>query len=244
MASALIGRKYFMDDIFKTALQKTIRGRFKQKDLAERVNISVSYFNDLFKGRKSGQETLRRAIASALGYEDYESFLDVGRRELGLKTLSIAGSGAFLKPVLDGEFFRLPFFEYPCPKSCLGNADKADADQAAGQVMAHGPLLGRESAGQLCAFRIEDNSMEPLIAKGGIALVDLGQNIPGEIKDGGIYLVSLELGGPGLVRRLKWVERCQLMAVESEKGSSDTIYKRPADINLLGRVIWTWREHA
>lgn len=233
-----------MDNIFKTALQKTMRGRFTQKELAERVNISVSYFNDLFKGRKNGQETLRRVIAAALGYEDYESFLDVGRRELGLKTLSTARSGAFSKPVLESEIFRLPFFEYPFPNNCWGNADKADAAQEAGLVIANGPLLGRDSAGQLCAFRIEDNSMEPLIAQGGIALVDLGQNILSEIKDGGIYLVSLELSGPCLVRRLKWVEEYQLMAVESEKGSSDTIYKPPAEINLLGRVIWSWREHA
>lgn len=229
-----------MDDVFKTALQKIMPGRFKQKELAEKVNISVSYFNDLYKGRKNGQESVRRAIAAALGYEDYESFLDVGRRELGLKILRADRAGPSSNPAPENDFFRVPFLEYPFLEVC---SDNSATGREGGPALIQGPSPGRDGARPLQAFKVEDNHMEPLIAEGGIVLVDLGQNILSELRDGGIYLVHLGSEGQNLVRRLKWVDKDRLLAVESEKGSSETIYKRNAEVRLLGRVIWSWREH-
>lgn len=235
-----------MDDVFKTALQKTMPGRFKQKELAEQVNISVSYFNDLYKGRKSGQEHVRRAIASALGYEDYEAFLDVGRLELGIKTLRPSESGLSGGDSLREykAFFQVPFSDHMSLKPGGSDIIEVTDSEKNSAVMIHGPSLGRSNARNLQAFRVAGDEMEPLIAKEGIVLVDLSQNKLLNLCEGRIYLLCWELDqGQCAVRRLKWVERGQLLAIEAENPSHETVYKRARDIRLIGRIIWSWREH-
>lgn len=231
-----------MDDVFKTALQKTMPGRFKQKELAEKVDISVSYFNDLYKGRKSGQENLRRAIALALGYDDYEAFLDVGRRELGMKTLrQTASSSDACGPDERQGFFRVPFSKQ---SRLVGGALEISADEAHSPVVIHGPSLGRANARNLQAFKVSGDEMEPLIGKDGVVLVDLSQNDFRGLREKGIYLICWDLvGGQCFLRRLTWVEKGRLLAIEPENGSYETIYKRAAEARLIGRVIWSGREH-
>lgn len=67
------------------------RGHGCQSELAKRTEISKSAVNDIVKGRSQGSDRNRRTIAKALGYNDFEEFLDVGRKLLGISPVRPAG---------------------------------------------------------------------------------------------------------------------------------------------------------
>jgi len=73
-------RQFFMAAL-KAELEK--RGHGFQAELAKRAGVSKSTVNDILKGRSSGSDRNRRAMAEALGYTDYEEFLDIGRQLSG-----------------------------------------------------------------------------------------------------------------------------------------------------------------
>lgn len=74
--------KYDTRPFFVKALKKELArlGRGGQAQIARYSGISKSLLSDIISGRTFGAEEKRRSIAAALGYEDYEAFLDVGRR--------------------------------------------------------------------------------------------------------------------------------------------------------------------
>ena len=233
-----------MNEIFRTALQKSIAGKLKQKDLAKMAGISVPYLNDLYKGRKGGQEDVRRRIAGALGFDDYEAFLDVGRVELGLAPLRPPRAAERVWPEDLDDFFRVPFSDHMRLAAGSGGTIEVTDDEDSSPVVVHGPSLGRRNAKNLQAFRVGGDSMEPLIAQGGLVLADLKQNELQHLREGRIYVLCWDLDdGECAVKRLKWAERDQLLAIESENGFYETLYRRPEEVKLIGRVIWSWREH-
>jgi transcriptional regulator with XRE-family HTH domain len=75
-----------IDPIFNAALkaEKRRHGHGFQEKLANDVGITPQYVSGLMRGKKYGGEDTRREIARVLGYESYEDFLDIGRKELGL----------------------------------------------------------------------------------------------------------------------------------------------------------------
>jgi len=75
-------RQFFMAAL-KAELAK--RGHGFQSELAQRAGVSKSTVNDILKGRSSGSDRNRRAMAEALGYANYEEFLDIGRQLTGLE---------------------------------------------------------------------------------------------------------------------------------------------------------------
>jgi transcriptional regulator with XRE-family HTH domain len=73
--------KYDTKEFFLAALKKELAsmGHGGQARTARHAGVSRSLLNDILKGRIFGAEEKRRAIAAALGYDDYEAFLDIGR---------------------------------------------------------------------------------------------------------------------------------------------------------------------
>lgn len=55
----------------------------KQKEIVYESGVPQSTISSIIAGRRAGTEEQRRAIAAALGYQ-YEAFLDIGRKALGL----------------------------------------------------------------------------------------------------------------------------------------------------------------
>lgn len=78
--------KYDTKSFFLAALKHELTklGYGGQAKIARHAGISKSLLNDILGGRSSGSDEKRRAIAGALGYEDFEAFLDVGRRLLNI----------------------------------------------------------------------------------------------------------------------------------------------------------------
>ena len=76
-----MNNRYDTKTFFLAALKKEMdgMGHGGQAKTARAAGVSRSLLNDILKGRSVGAEEKRRAIAAALGFDDYEAFLDVGR---------------------------------------------------------------------------------------------------------------------------------------------------------------------
>lgn len=100
-AITMMRRDVPIEEIFRVALNHELeqRGRGAQTEIVKKTDLKPAYLNHIVKGRKYGSESVRRAIASALGYE-YEDFLDVGREIMGIRKKRTAAPQ---------EFPRLPF---------------------------------------------------------------------------------------------------------------------------------------
>ncbi|MDR1085643.1 MAG: helix-turn-helix domain-containing protein [Deltaproteobacteria bacterium] len=70
------------DRAFVKALKAEIkkRGYGAQTELAEKAGVSKSLINDIINGRTYGKIKTHQVLASALGYQDFESFLEEGRK--------------------------------------------------------------------------------------------------------------------------------------------------------------------
>ena len=81
--------KYDTKEFFLAALKKELAGMGHggQAKTARYAGVSRSLLNDILKGRSFGAEEKRRAIAAALGFEDYEAFLDIGRSLLNVSAV-------------------------------------------------------------------------------------------------------------------------------------------------------------
>ena len=73
---------YKIHEIFRKALQLKIEHGLQTR-IAEATDINIKKINHIHTGENRGTEDDRRAIAAYLGYE-YEQFLNLGRKALGL----------------------------------------------------------------------------------------------------------------------------------------------------------------
>jgi len=74
-----------IQEIFKTALTSVVKDDWgAQTSIGKITGLTPQKIHKFLSGElKNGLEDERRAIAAALGY-DYDAFLDLGRRALGL----------------------------------------------------------------------------------------------------------------------------------------------------------------
>ena len=71
-------------DLFMAALKGILKDQWGlQIKLAKAAGLTPQKMNNMMAGDRKSDEDERRAIAAALGY-DYDAFLDLGRRALGL----------------------------------------------------------------------------------------------------------------------------------------------------------------
>jgi hypothetical protein len=96
-----------IDEIFSVTFKKTFdpTAYGARSKLAKQVGLSAAQFNKLCLGASATSEDTRRKIAIALGFDDYEAFLDIGRVSLGLKSLSKTSSEASELDRNDNSYF-------------------------------------------------------------------------------------------------------------------------------------------
>lgn len=236
-----------IDEIFRTALLyllPPIRGA--QATLARKAGVHPPYLNRIIKGG-SGSDDVYRKIADALGYpgRKYEDFLEVGRAVLKGRTppepeSHYVGSREFK----DRQLVAIPFTENMKLAAGGGGAIPYDMDEDSSPVVVHTAALGRRNNHLLQAFRVGGDSMEPVIARGGIVVVDKSNNQLANIKEGKIYALCWDLhDGDCAVKRLYWADKGQRLALESENKDYPLKFMDVDDVLLIGRVIWSWREH-
>jgi transcriptional regulator with XRE-family HTH domain len=231
------------------------QGRGFNRKLSKIANISESYLSMIIKGERTGSESNRRAISNALGY-DYDDFLLRGEVLLDGKDpmdeMAILGYnpnrgyGLGTDELRERGFITVPFSDnMKLAAGSGGTVIDVTEDADASTIVVHGPSLRRTSSRNLQAFRVGGDSMEPVIAQNGIVLVDTSDNNPYKIKPGKIYVLCWELTeGECAVKYLSLTENQNYVLI-----SSPDIYlhppfvKRIEDIQLIGRVIWSWRDH-
>ena len=153
------------------------------------------------------------------------------------------------KELKNQGFIKIPFST--TMKLAAGNGGTTlnyidiDEDADSSTIIIHGPTLGVHNANHLQAFRVAGDSMEPLIAQGGIVLVDktITRLDDDRFREGGIYMLCWEDDGLCAVKRVRWVEKPRTLAIESATPSTPTIFKKTKEIHqLIGKIIWAWRE--
>ena len=187
-----------------------------------------------------------------------------GRRrpslELMEKMLARAGAGyrealaPYLKaPVdpapLDEEamieqgFLKIPFSDDLRLAAGGGGAVPLTYEAADSPVVVHGPSLGRRSARQLQAFRLGGDSMEPVLAGGGIVIADLSHNDLSQVREGSVYVLCWDLyDGECAAKYLRWAEKGRWLSIESENKRYAPVVKAVEEVRLIGKIIWAWRE--
>lgn len=248
-----------IEEVFRAAaLMQIDKKRGEQARVSKATGIHPPYLNAILKGRKAGNEETRRKIAAALGFggRQYEDFLEIGRAILegrdpsGLQT--VAGSSIIPQGIpadeLDSyDFLRVPFRDDMRLFAGGGGAVPGTYDSDGSPVVIHRDAVSfRAKPKNLVAFRVGGDSMEPILAKGGIVVVDTSQNDLRRLKDGAIYALCWDRDEECAVKRLRWAAPEKLLSVESaDPAVNPTIYLDPADrsVYLIGKVIWSWREH-
>ena len=240
-----------MEDITKVFISavesvlKTDHGA--QKELAVKSGIDPSYLNRILNKKTPGSDNTRRKIATALGYPGprYEDFLNIGRAILAGKEPP-EPEPRYLDPhdIKERNLISVPFTENMKLAAGTGGEIPYDMDEDSSPVVVHAAALGRRNNHLLQAFRVGGNSMEPSIAEGGIVVVDKADSLFDHIHEGKIYALCWDLfDGECAIKRLYWADKGKRLALESENKDYPLKFMDVDDIQLIGRVIWSWREH-
>jgi hypothetical protein len=241
-----------LGDVFLEALKHCLTDKpygFKSK-VSREAGISPGHLGDLLAGRTYGPEERRRAIAAALGYlgESYEDFLQIGRNIKAGRPPDAGNPALPSQEELAAQgFLKVDFSDNM--KLAAGGGGRIPVTEPAenSKVVVHRASLGRGAyrQHQLQAFRVGGDSMEPVIAKGGIVLADLTANDLRAIKEGGIYVLCWDLyDGECAVKYLRWAKKDEILSIESENGRDNPpVFREVEEVKLIGRVVWSWREH-
>jgi hypothetical protein len=247
-----------IQNFFLEALKKFVSLEKNQTTFAQKVGVTKGLITHLLKERNKGNEATKRQIAANLGFPDpyYNQFLDIGRDIL-------AGREPRLEPnpwgelltadELEGhEYFKVPFSENMKLAAGQGGTLPADYipytnDKEDSKIIVYGPALGRLTSRNLQAFRVGGDSMEPIIAKGGLVMADTSERTIRATPDGlgKIFVLCWELdSGECAVKYLTWADQASgLVLISSPPYSGLTpIHKNIKDIIIIGQVIWACRD--
>ena len=219
-----------------------------QKELASKTKIDPSYLNRILKGKTPGSDSTRRKIATALGYpgHKYEDFLEIGRAiQEGREPIESPPHTMTDEEMEQRWFISVPYSsKMELAAGAGGSVIPVEEDEFTSKIVVHGPSLGHRTAKNLQAFRVGGDSMEPLIAKNGIILADISHNDARKVKDGKIYVVCYDLAeGEGAVKTLRWAKKGEWLSIESANNFYPPVVKRVDEVAVIGKVIWSWREH-
>jgi transcriptional regulator with XRE-family HTH domain len=236
-----------INQIFLAAFTYFVERHKTQKEFADRVGMAPSYVSDILKGRRPcGDENVRRRTAAWLGFggRRYEDFLDHGRRALDGQDPGAVPEPDEKLPGSDAAargFLAVPYSEGLTLGP--GGQVRVTAWEEESPVMVHGPSIGRTTALGLQAFRAGDDSMEPLVFRGDVMVVDTLESDPGGLTEGDVYLVCLDLKTRECsFRFLSWAEKEKAVLVSGmdvREVRPET--RRPGKIKIVGRVVWMCR---
>ncbi|MDR0881917.1 MAG: hypothetical protein LBP55_05185 [Candidatus Adiutrix sp.] len=238
---AILATKSEIDQAFRDWLRAYMREHdLNQPRAAVFWEVAQATIHNLLSGKKKASESMMDKMAARAGTTVGEALIPfVDERAL------VPPEPRALTPeeLAERGFFTVPFSDHMKLAAGRGGSIPVTDDQETSQVIVHGPSLGRRSARQLQAFRVGGDSMEPLLAEGGIVLADLRHNELRQIKEGSVYILCWDFAdGECAVKRLRWADQGRILAVESENPAYPARFMNVSDVQLVGRVIWAWRE--
>jgi len=239
-----------INKIFQAALKETVDRELTERGeraaFARKVDIPQSRLNDILSGHTGTVEEKRRSLAAALGYHGhlYDYFLDRGR--------AIVAGRPIPEPPADyaseaetaaGGYFPVPLDRADRLGAGGIHAQGVAKPETATTILVHGPTLGRRNSRNLKAFVVGGDSMEPLIADGGLVVADLTKNRTENLKEGAAYVIRYDEEGDGAVKYLRWAEKGKSLILESENKFYKPVVRKLREVALVGQVIWSCREH-
>jgi len=241
-----------IDEIFKACLDFFIANYKSERQFALAIGITPDFLNKVRNRKRTCSDETKRQVADVLGYSGsrFEAFLQIGRDKLAGREPGIGDPTLPSDEELAAQgFMKVDFSDNMKLAAGSGGRVHIPVTEPAenSKVVIHRASLGRGTyhAHQLQAFRVGGDSMEPLIAEGGIVLADLTQNELRSIKEGNIYVLCWDLlDGECAVKYLRWAKKNQFLSIESENAKAfPPVFRDVEDVKLIGRVIWSWREH-
>jgi len=243
------------DTLAAERFQAALKDWFEKSGLpqtaaAAAIGLSQGTLNNLLR-KKGASIAQMEEIAEKLGL-DFLEMLARGRDIMDGKAPSPPLADADPIPLPDDElesyeFLKIPFSDHMRLAAGQGGAIPYTYEADDSPVVLHRDALHLRAANarKLQAFRVGGDSMEPILAQGGIVVADLSKNKLDSLEEGAIYVLCWDRDhGECAVKRLRWAERGRLLAIESaDHEVNPTIYRHPDEVLLIGKVIWSWREH-
>ena len=247
-------RKTQDTDIFRAALKVAMaKYGLNQPQLSKRVGISSGGISDYLSGKTDPGFTKIEKIATGLGLTVAQFFALGDEKEPSeapdrpsLTLIQPSRLAQLPEDDIDPEgFIRVPLAEDMRLAAGSGGAVANTYEATESPVVVYGRALGRRSNHLLQAFRVGGDSMEPVIAKRGLVIADLAQNDLGNLREGAIYVICWDVhDGECAVKYLSWAREGELLAIGSEDyRNNPPVYREVDEVRLIGRVIWSWREH-
>lgn len=236
-----------IDEAFRVSLKHHMAelGYGGQTKIAKHLGVTSGYIHQLLNNMGYGSEVHRRQIAAYFGFSSYDDFLEFGLAILENRPPPKPEANYLSSNELSERRFLTVPFSTTMKLAAGGGGVPIDYNEEVSDIVIHGPTLGYRTADNLQAFRVGGDSMEPEIAEGGIVLVDktITRLDDSRFREGSIYMLCYEADGVCAVKRLRWAEEGRTLAIESTNPAFPTVYKKIKEIyNLVGKVVWAWRE--
>ena len=171
-------------DYFRKAVQDYLSGRERgsQTFLAVSSGIDVKHLNDFLAGRRTMKESFRLKITNFLGC-DYLDFLQHGKRLMEGKPsppqaphpLIIQANSDEEKDLLNqkaSDYRGVPLMESGKLAAWSNGASFDEYEDLTSEVIVYLPELGHRAKHNLVAARVGGDSMEPIIPKDAIIIID------------------------------------------------------------------------
>ena len=238
---------------FSVALDYLIKKNdWSEEQLARKAKCSQPHIGRLRKGERQGKDKLRESIANAFNYK-YEDFLALGR-QLIEGTTSEAESPPDENPLVvtvnsdheqeflqkQAEHYRgIPLYESGKLAAGINGLAFDPYEEPASTVIVYGQELSGRLKHNLKALRVGGDSMEPVIPKGSIVVVDLNDR---EYVDKKIYVVRNDTNETpiGAVKRVRKMNSSFVLLSENREYLPEITELDWPDL-CVGRVVWMWR---
>lgn len=219
-------------EFFRLALKTLIDGTGHgiQRKIADQIDKSPTYLNDIVHGRSRGSLPTRQRIAQALGLS-YEEMVEQGRTLQALE----AESGSVV--CRGTEFMTVPLV-----RARLSGGDgsfETEGDVVGYYAFRADFLLAKGRPESMVLFKVSGHSMSPVLNNGDVVMVDQNQN---EVVPGHIYAVGID--DTVVVKRIEIEPGVLLLKSENpDYGQFEVPLHEQANVRVIGRVIWSAREY-
>jgi transcriptional regulator with XRE-family HTH domain len=224
-------------EAFRLWLAEYIRERrLTQLKAALNLDVVPGTVNHILTGRRQPSLDLIEKMLGRAGLDYREALAPYLKAPAGPAPLDD-------QAMVEQGFLKVPFSDDLRLAAGGGGAVPFTYEAADSPVVVHGPSLGRRNARQLQAFRLGGDSMEPVLASGGIVIADLSHNDLSRLREGSVYVLCWDLyDGECAAKYLRWAEKGRWLSIESENKRYAPVVKAVDEVRLIGKIIWAWRE--
>ena len=232
----------------KRSLSDNMVLQFIEKS-GENLKIFGDDYNPIKDGAKQSIEEEARLRGLSLEHlqqeveaeERRESFSIVGSKHSNIASVR----GLDETDLEDCDFLQVEFRDDMRLYAGGGGAIEGTYDLSSSPIVVHKASLALRSPNpkRLIAFKVGGDSMEPTIAKGGIVIVDRTHDRIEHIHDRDIYAFLCLSDGEAWIKRLSRSQKTGKIVIESDNINEHAMDDEPDNIRLIGRVVWSWREH-